>query len=388
MVFVSIKTLRYIKTLAVAVFIIGAAQLLWSHNNLVSEPISAYKFEQPFPTSAGNATLGFQKLVYINLDHRYDYDDAMALQSLVSNITVTRQSGVNAADLKDAGLPPTSNSYSGLKKSHQACFRAHANMWRQVINENWSSLLILEADAVWDIHIREMMGIMSKGLNELMKMHPNTTANIHGREAYTPESLLATEDNPYCVDNWDILSLGQCFDFDTNWEEFYIYDDPYGPKDGSFSYYDHPLHNQRVVRRSAGPICTNAYAISRKGAEKMLLRGAIDLDDPVDVIINRFTRQGYLNVYSLEPPLFGQWEYVDGIGADEFNSEVNIPDGEEHNENVQVKQDIWNKVHTAFNVWKMKPLFNHVFLPDPALSALGPFLFGEVAKQEDSHVIN
>ena len=377
MVLVSIRTLRYIKTLAAAVIIIRASQLLWSYNNLVSELISAYKFDQPFPTSAGNATLGFQKLVYINLAHRHDYDDAMTLQSLVSNITLSRQSGVNAADLKDAGLPPSSTD--SMRKSHQACFRAHANLWRQMIDENWSSVLVLEADAIWDIHVREMMRLMSKGLNELMKIYPNSSASIHGSEAYSPESLLATENDPYCVNNWDILSLGQCFEFELNWEEYYIYDDPYGLKDGSFEYGDHVLNSERVARRSGGPFCTNAYAISRKGAEKLLLRGAIDLNEPVDMIIHDLTQEGYLNAYSVEPPIFGQWEYVDGIGADVFNSDVDNYDSQEIDENVQ---GIWDKVHKTFNVWKMKPLFDHVFLPYPALSALGPFLFGGVAKEE------
>ena len=58
-------------------------------------------------------------------------------------------------------------------------------------------------------------------------------------------------------------------------------------------------------------------------------------------------------MYSLEPPIFGQWEYVDGIGADVFNSEVNTHDSQEIDENAQ---DIWDKVHKTFNVWKMKQI--------------------------------
>jgi hypothetical protein len=101
-------TLMTIKTLISAVIFFGTAQLLWNYSHLVSKLKSAHKFEQPFPTSAGNTTLGFQRMVYINLAHRHDYDDAMTLQSLVSNITLTRQPGVYAVDLKDAGLPPAS----------------------------------------------------------------------------------------------------------------------------------------------------------------------------------------------------------------------------------------------------------------------------------------
>ena len=79
--------------------------------------------------------------------------------------------------------------------------------------------------------------------------------------------------------------MGQCSESELNWEEYHIYDDPYGLKDGSVEYDGHVLHNQRVVRRSAGPLCPNVYAISREGAEKMLLRGAIDVNGQVDAII-------------------------------------------------------------------------------------------------------
>ena len=373
------KPLRSINALAVTVIF-----LLWNYYHVVSKAKSAYKSDQPFPTSAGNATLGFQKMVYINLAHRYDYDDTMTLQSLVSNITLTRLPGVHFVDLKDAGLPPASEggelSWWGEdhKKKKQACYRAHANLWRQMVDENWSSLLILEADAVWDIHIREMMRLASNGLNELMRLYPNSSAAIHGSEAYTPESLLATENDPYCVNNWDILSLGQTREFKLNEEEYYVYDDPYRKKDSSFTYHHHMGPDQRVVRRSGGILGLGAYAISRKGAEKMLLRAAIDLNESVDLIIHHLTQEGYLNAYSLEPPLFGQWEYVDGIGADVFNSEIDTYDNKQIDENVQ---GIWDKVHKTFNVWKMKPMLAHVELQNPALSALGPFLFGELAKE-------
>ena len=87
-----------------------------------------------------------------------------------------------------------------------------------------------------------------------------------------------------------------------------------------------------------------------------------------------------MNLYSIERPLFGQWEYVDGIGADAFNSEVDSYDSQEVDENVQ---DKWYKVHKTFHVWQMKKrYFSNVVLQDPALSAVGPFLFGEDTEEE------
>ena len=254
-----------------------------------------------------------------------------------------------------------------------------------MIDENWSNLLILEADAVWDIHVRELMRLMSKGLNELMRMYPNSSATIHGSEAHTPESLLATENDSYYVNNWDILMLGRCTETMLNFKQHYVYDDPYGSKDGSFTYHGRMGANQRVVRRSGGALCANAYAISGKGAEKMLLRGAIDLNEQVDWIILGATQEGYLNVYLLEPPLFGQWEYIDGIGADVFNSEIDSYDSKDIDGNVQ---GIWDNVHKTFNMWKMKPKFAHVFLPDPALSALGPLCLVKLPRRKSYMKIN
>jgi hypothetical protein len=59
-----------------------------------------------------------------------------------------------------------------------------------------------------------------KRINEMYnEMYPYSSARIHGSEAWSSESLLATENDAYCVNNWDIFSLDQCFEFGLNWEE-------------------------------------------------------------------------------------------------------------------------------------------------------------------------
>jgi hypothetical protein len=217
-----------------------------------------------FPTSAGNATLGFEKILYINLDHRYDLEDAMELQAWVSNITLARFPGVLDSTLQDKGLPPSSSLAKGgtRYKPGEACFRAHANAWRQIINENLSRTLILEADSVWDVHIQVKMKHLSAGLNELMKKYPNSPGTfIKGGESYAPESLIATENDPYCADSWDLLSFGQCGEEALHGDEYVLYHDPYGIKDENYGYNNNRLLEQRVIRRSGGITCTNAYAL-------------------------------------------------------------------------------------------------------------------------------
>ena len=183
-----------------------------------------------FPRSAGNSTLGFHKIASINLPHRYDYDDAIVLQSLVSNITLDRYLGVDGESLEEAGLPPSSSTHGPepLSKNQQACFRAHANLWREMIENSWQTLLIMESDAMWDVDIKDQMRYLSVGLNDLMRKYPSTVETAVGERQYAEESLIPTEADPYCSSNWDILSLGQCFEHELNSEQFVVYHDPYG----------------------------------------------------------------------------------------------------------------------------------------------------------------
>jgi hypothetical protein len=89
-----------------------------------------------------------------------------------------------------------------------------------------------------------------------------------------------------------------------------------------------------------------------------------------------------LNSYSLEPPRFSQWEYVDGISAYIFNSEVEYHNSKKIDENVK---DIWDKVHKTFNVWQMKRrLLFHLVLQEPALSAIGPLCLTKLPRSSNN----
>lgn len=323
--------------------------------------------------SAGNATLGFHKIVYINLDHRHDLDDVMTLQSTISNITLERFSAIDSTTLRDVGLPPTSlKPGEELKKTQQACFRSHATLWRKVLDENLGSLLIMEADATWDINVRKTTVRIAEALNELMTRYPNSSTSVHGSHTYTPESLVATENDPYSAGNWDVLFLGQCFQDGKNEDEYLIFSDPDGPIDSWYA--DQEMHSQRAVRRIGGIVCTNAYAVSPQGAFKLLLRGTLDLNTPVDLLIGQFILQDYISGYSLVPPIFGQWEYKDGIGVDNHNSEIDdhditLAEGEE-------LDNLWRNIYDTADVWQMKPFFRYINLKTPVLAELGKHAFG------------
>lgn len=83
--------------------------------------------DENYQKAAGNATLGFQRILVINLPSRFDRADAIVMQSVVSKIKVEFSPGVHEKELDENGLPPTS-APGALKTSEQACFRAHANV--------------------------------------------------------------------------------------------------------------------------------------------------------------------------------------------------------------------------------------------------------------------
>lgn len=82
--------------------------------------------EKALMDAAGNATLGFGSIQFINLPARFDRIDAATLQAYLSGIDITEVPGVLAADINDAGMPP--EHLSRVKKGEKGCWRAHANV--------------------------------------------------------------------------------------------------------------------------------------------------------------------------------------------------------------------------------------------------------------------
>lgn len=82
------------------------------------------------------------------------------------------------------------------------------------------------------------------------------------------------------------------------------------------------LVDERIIRKAGFPFCTNAYAITAKGAEKLLLRTSLFIDGPIDVTVAQEIDKQHLAGYELFPPPTYQWRYVDVIGADGLNSDI------------------------------------------------------------------
>lgn len=83
--------------------------------------------EKAMMDAAGNSTLGFGAIKFINLRGRYDRLDAATLQAHLSGIDIEEVQGVDAKELSDVGLPPE-HLARNLKQGEKGCWRAHADV--------------------------------------------------------------------------------------------------------------------------------------------------------------------------------------------------------------------------------------------------------------------
>ncbi len=234
-------------------------------------------------------------------------------------------------------------------------------LWRRMLEKKWSSVLIMEADAAWDVNIRAITQRLSHALNNLMDTHPRTLSTAQ-----------PSEHDPYNVAKWDLLSLGQCHEKTRHSDESLLYSDADAPL--NTSYYGHLLADQRVVRRSGGIVCTTAYALSPRGALKLLVKMNVDMNIPIDLAIRRMIESDELIAYSVQPSIIAQWVYRTGSGSESANSDVSTvanTDTVDHNET-------WREIHSSMNVWALKPWHEDAKFRNGALQALGRIAFGDV----------
>lgn len=172
----------------------------------------------------------------------------------------------------------------------------------------------MEDDADWDIRLLSQMPELAKGVR--------TLSNI---------PLDETQHSPY-GDDWDVIWPGHCGEvLPEHDDRRYIIenDETVAPKAHQPSL--HGLREMpegtRWVHKAGAPLCSFGYAVSYRGAEKILMaltvKGAGNL--AIDNALAYLCRDGYLNMqcYSVEPQLFHHHRPAGPISKD---SDINSPD--------------------------------------------------------------
>lgn len=122
----------------------------------VGKPVEAqvmpYTLEGEAPmTMTVNQTLGFEKIIALNMPDRMDRKDEIALLASASDLQIDFLSTQDAKTFNKNGLPFL---VKDLSPSEIGCYRAHLDAWQHILTNNIQSALVIEDDADWDVDIK------------------------------------------------------------------------------------------------------------------------------------------------------------------------------------------------------------------------------------------
>ncbi|CAG8738500.1 6665_t:CDS:1, partial [Dentiscutata heterogama] len=153
--------------------------------------------------------------------------------------------GVNKYDNRELKIFEKSSLRLGVK----ACYLSHYRLYESIVKRGYESALILEDDVDMELNITDIM----------TKAHQNLP------------------------NDWDLLFIGHCHSSNTEYAANLI---------------------AHELRKYGHLQCTHAYAVSAKGAKKLLEKLQInDLQQPIDMEIRYLMEAGELNVYSIHPSI-------------------------------------------------------------------------------------
>lgn len=245
-----------------------------------------------------------------------------------------------------------------------------------MLHDKTPAVLILESDAAWDVNLREIMSNLNQYFTYfLTELNSRSLPNPghDGRSQRNRRFVQLDPRDPWHSTHWDLLSFGQCFEDSRNKNTALRFPDAHVP--AGKDYFGDTLGEERVARRSGGIVCTTAYAISQTGAVKLLLRGAVDLDNPIDLVMRRMIMSEDLLAYSIMPPIFGQWEYIPNIGMAERGANSDIHSGEDADKAAAVNMSGWDEVKRTGSVWQDREGHPDAAFKDMALQAAWKLVF-------------
>ncbi|RHZ62860.1 hypothetical protein Glove_334g37 [Diversispora epigaea] len=212
-----------------------------------------YIYNRPF--GSYNSTLGFDHIYCINLPFRSDRREKINVIAKFHNLDIDFVEAINFKDTK------TLKHYSAsLAPQHKACYASHYKTYELVVSNNYQSALILEDDVDFEINIKDF-------LNEIQPFLPN---------------------------DWEMYYLGNCA-WDTS---------------NTIYYNGNEFGSDLILSKSFRPACSHAYAVSLKGAQK-LLEKLVNISEPVDVALIDLMLEDKIFSLSLSPSIINQWKSKD-----------------------------------------------------------------------------
>ncbi|KAH8753601.1 glycosyltransferase family 25 protein [Diaporthe sp. PMI_573] len=285
-----------------------------------------------------NGTLGFGKVFVVGLPERTDKRDALSLSAALTGFDFEWVDGVRGETIPDKAVP-FGIDRKKLMETNLGSWRGHMNAIRRVVEQNLDAALIMEDDMDWDVRLKPQLEIVAAGARAVMA---SSTAG-------------PIPNSPY-GDDWDVLWLGHCGEpFPEELpENKELPDDDAGkiamtrrytilndatvpPLDHVTGIVDFKAHPERTrwVHITAAPICTFAYAVSNRGAQKILYDLSVDrLSGPFDNALAWLCRRALgdrgldAKCLSVTPPVFFHHKAKGNIHADSDIQDIGGEGGE------------------------------------------------------------
>jgi hypothetical protein len=162
-------------------------------------------------------------------------------------------------------------------------------MIKFVITSGFSTALIIEDDADWDVEIKSQMRQLSKNIRKFMGTDP--------------------EDKRPFGDEWDVLWIGHCGEAANKPTAYFEYPDT-NRIDGKMYlgwakkfWVDYISEGHRRIQMAIAPICLFGYGITHSSAQKILTLLGVRGDEGIDVLMQKQCASGKLRCLVVVPQL-------------------------------------------------------------------------------------
>ncbi|PWN31386.1 uncharacterized protein FA14DRAFT_95111 [Meira miltonrushii] len=317
-------------------------------NTVVPERVSLPNdFSGPYTSNTVNSTLGFGKIFVIHLPYRSDKKDQLLMMSRLQGIDMTFINARTPSELKQSGLPWQSKEFQETRRTGVASWRSHSDAIQAILENDLSSALILEDDGDWDMDVKYQMAQLHQPFATLINSF-NKPANA--------TLLSSTKDDPWLSSEWDVINFGTCLDqpfgendhigeIDLKHPPLVAYEDktladledtlPQNRDIMNKYNYTAPSRSQPNAQQTNGmkhrrlailtnkAVCLNGYAVSRKGAMKLLYHYSKGITEPIDLAYAGLSNKGLIRSWSVIPAIMTQWKIQD---SEHRNSDIFFPD--------------------------------------------------------------
>ncbi|EXJ57845.1 uncharacterized protein A1O5_12403 [Cladophialophora psammophila CBS 110553] len=206
------------------------------------------------------------------------------------------------------------------------------NAISRVVENNWTSALILEDDVDWDVRLRSLLTDFALASDTILSRRDSVPLKFRELSfAHTPVS------SPY-GDGWDVLWLGHCGMEISERSCTVIHEDDETVPEVQFLHSwnqdeTSPLvgyrPHTRVVTEQKDGVCSLAYAVSQAGARGLLSSlGLKRMNNAFDLMLREWcegTHEEHPHrCIGVLPQLFDHYR---PIGPSEVDSDISVPNG-------------------------------------------------------------